>query len=589
MTTRFNPVTYIGDNGKPQFYCALGGRDRMVTIWIANKCSLLTIKNLFTDTVLDMSWASDGSALLCCSNDGTIGICRFLPGELSKKMKRSEVEQFWMSLYGHTNLPKRASQSSTQVVQSKSSKSVSVEKQVEMKLADGKRRITPIHLTKDEEKISNISNLSSDNVGLENGMPVDMQIEEEEENEQDLEKNKKRKRSDSTIESRKKQKKVDVEENKMEQEIEEVEEIEEEGEEEEEIEETQTLHRYSNIVIPYPEKSNRLVKNIKENEYLDVTILKNDHEEESKIVYVLDSKEKWSNRIFDIPVVLNGNDKLSVVGCYSGNLYIFSPNGRRIFPCINLSSTPIAFLDCKDTLVMAVCCDGTLRLWDIDKKKALVQCNISSFIKSSFEKIQTIKIFENKSVYAIMNSGNSYAYDLDLNCWIQVYDINFNCSEFRPSVLGKCTNEIIEKIQLEASEGIPSNIALLNGFSEESKKLRTIAHLEDQIVLSEIFKNSVEFKFWLKKYVTKLSSESQESKLEELCKELLGPTYVPSDIPEGEESKYNWNPKILGMSKRELLVDICKIMISNLSLQSLISKYLNDVNAIKEREKRSTL
>lgn len=71
--------------------CAIGSRDRSVSVWLTSlKRPLVVIKELFDDSVLDLSWHSDGLYLLACSWDGTIACIIFSASEIGTPLSSSE-------------------------------------------------------------------------------------------------------------------------------------------------------------------------------------------------------------------------------------------------------------------------------------------------------------------------------------------------------------------------------------------------------------------------------------------------------------------------------------------------------------------
>lgn len=196
---RFNPSILCKklkkDMSKPQQYtcCAIGSRDRSLSIWLtALKRPLVVTHDLFTNSVLDISWSANGSELLCCSNDGTVAYIKFKPEEIGIPMKKKDVNHLLEKIYGKIMTKSSSNsvvnqilesadilklqqqqqqqngtspedkirlESSTMLTPTKPSSSFykgvdmsnspfkPTDKQIETKTADGRRRITPIFLS----------------------------------------------------------------------------------------------------------------------------------------------------------------------------------------------------------------------------------------------------------------------------------------------------------------------------------------------------------------------------------------------------------------------------------------------------------
>ncbi len=82
---------------------ALGSRDRSISIWLTNYSRPLTvIKDLFDNPIMDLSWSKGPKpGLLACSMDGTVSYIEFNFEEIGYPLSKSEVEDFFMKKYGH--------------------------------------------------------------------------------------------------------------------------------------------------------------------------------------------------------------------------------------------------------------------------------------------------------------------------------------------------------------------------------------------------------------------------------------------------------------------------------------------------------
>jgi WD40 repeat protein len=92
---------------KPQQYCccAIGSRDRSLSVWLtALKRPLVIIKELFNDSVLDLTWSFDGLVMMACSWDGTIACVQFEETEIGKALSINEKVQKTIILGKHLSL-----------------------------------------------------------------------------------------------------------------------------------------------------------------------------------------------------------------------------------------------------------------------------------------------------------------------------------------------------------------------------------------------------------------------------------------------------------------------------------------------------
>ncbi|XP_059485456.1 protein HIRA [Neocloeon triangulifer] len=165
-------------SNKPQQYCccAIGSRDRSISVWsTALKRPVVTIKELFNDSVLDLSWSASGCVLMVCSWDGTVACVEFEEKEIGKALSASEKKALHERIYGKSlSVPnsltsttivetpellavresQRQQQNSTPTkVNSVSKPNTNIpspmrgpSKQIETRTSDGKRRITPMFI-----------------------------------------------------------------------------------------------------------------------------------------------------------------------------------------------------------------------------------------------------------------------------------------------------------------------------------------------------------------------------------------------------------------------------------------------------------
>lgn len=189
-------------NGKLQQYCclAIGSRDRCLSIWMtALQRPLLVIRDIFVDSILDLSWSNDGYILLACSGDGTVACLQFNEDQLGKSLTEEEKNSLYQRMYGKDatidissqpekemiienaellstatekprgppvlipvhETPPPAIKTPQLVPPTPPSSNKPILKQVETKTADGKRRITPMFIPLTEETPAAPAELSS--------------------------------------------------------------------------------------------------------------------------------------------------------------------------------------------------------------------------------------------------------------------------------------------------------------------------------------------------------------------------------------------------------------------------------------------
>lgn len=193
-------------SNKLQQYCclAIGSRDRCLSVWMtALQRPLLVIRDLFFDSILDLSWSHDGYILLACSGDGTVACLQFNEDQLGKPLSEDDKNSLYQRMYGKdANIDITSQAEKEMIIENADLLSVAMEKprgppvllptlsanetpvtfrpphvtstppvaaspnkpilkQVETKRADGKRRITPMFIPLTEESPAVQTELSS--------------------------------------------------------------------------------------------------------------------------------------------------------------------------------------------------------------------------------------------------------------------------------------------------------------------------------------------------------------------------------------------------------------------------------------------
>ncbi|UXI15073.1 NADH dehydrogenase complex I [Sarcoptes scabiei] len=88
---------------KPHCICALGSRDRSISIWSTGRSRpLAVIDDVFNNSVVDLSWSKSGYHLLACSVDGEIISFEFEESELGLLYSEDERVQCLQQLYGNS-------------------------------------------------------------------------------------------------------------------------------------------------------------------------------------------------------------------------------------------------------------------------------------------------------------------------------------------------------------------------------------------------------------------------------------------------------------------------------------------------------
>jgi len=283
------------------------------------------------------------------------------------------------------------------------------------------------------------------------------------------------------------------------------------------------------------------------------------------------TKIHWESRVKSRVTHVAGVAKFIALATVEGEIFLISPAGRYLFPCIMVGD-PLAALEINGEYLLAVTAGGNVYILDIPHPKSLLNTSITSLIDSSDLSLRYARLSKNGKPTLTFSNFYSYTYHFEMQVWVRVADDKFSNSEFSTSLqlLGKAgPRGILSEVQ------VVTNLAprSLHGTTQQ-RQFETVAHLEHQVASALLLESPEEYKYWLRTYVSRLSNEMSESKLHELCTFLLGPTSKPQPN--------SWDPFILKISKRDLLNELLPLIASNRSLQRLVTQFKEGLDAVKQ-------
>ena len=100
---------------------------------------------------------------------------------------------------------------------------------------------------------------------------------------------------------------------------------------------------------------------------------------------------------------------------------------------------------------------------------------------------------------------------------------------------------------------------------------RNILSLDFQVVSAKYLCSSSEYRFWFISEIKMLAKEGNSEQLRARFESLLGP------VSSGGAGQ--WEPKVLGLDKRELLRGALVVISGNLELQRLYSEFREQLDA----------
>ncbi|KAF9087927.1 HIR complex subunit [Mortierella sp. GBA35] len=317
----------------------------------------------------------------------------------------------------------------------------------------------------------------------------------------------------------------------------------------------------------------------------------------NKVIYSQKGAVIWVDYLPSPVLLMTGNSQFSAVTCEDGGLYIYSPSGRRLMPCIQLEAAA-TLLECDSEYLLCLTSCGLVSTWNVIQQVAILSSvSISPLLQptahsadaaSSSVSITSATVRQNGLPLLTTSAGHGYTYHEGMKVWVKVVDPWFAKSSFFTSDPSRDSfgdfgpfvpqrKGVLAQLQSAAMAGrLEKDVSFaqeLLAVDDTVQSAVTLTHLENQIASAQVLGSPAEFKQWLRCYAQRLADESSVARVEELCKYLLGPVYLG-----GEKS--GWQATILGHQKRELLRELLPVLSSNRSLQRIVKEYLSGLEMV---------
>ncbi|TMW57476.1 hypothetical protein Poli38472_003401 [Pythium oligandrum] len=323
---------------------------------------------------------------------------------------------------------------------------------------------------------------------------------------------------------------------------------------------------------------------------------------------------KWIDRVPGRVVSVTGNAKFFAIATSTGDLYVVSEAGRRLFPCIALGN-PVSSMECspyQSPYLMVILVNGAIKIWDISSRKLALNDSIEPLTTSSYSSSHRLTLLRSNVTptghpvvtFAMSNpeskgasSLQSFTFDPDMLSWMRVADDSFVYSDFHSSL---ATDAVLARDipvgplrRLQNASGYSRNqrgiaSAMLKEMADPlTQRNVTRSHLEHQMATAIVLQSSREYLYWLQAYVRFLTADEDVARLDDLSAELLGPFHAqPSELQ--SSGTQSWLPQILDLSKRNLLrTHVLPTMATNRSLQRVVAKFQLMLDDMETRDREA--
>ncbi|XP_071093966.1 protein HIRA-like isoform X1 [Haliotis cracherodii] len=296
-----------------------------------------------------------------------------------------------------------------------------------------------------------------------------------------------------------------------------------------------------------------------------------------KVRCVKDGNVTWEQVMTSKVNAVTGSSHVYGVSCENHSVSFFSEGGRKTLPTIVLNSN-VSILKCTNYHVMAITRKGSLYVWNLQSRCAVIKNECLASIMTGSDKVEKTALTTDGIPVISLSNKKSYTFAVDLGTWVLVNDREDTlhlCSNHHGCLPSGSVNMIAGPLtSLQANPDRPGHKAAgMLGSSSELKQTATLSHLESQVAVCLNLKSTSEYKFWLLTYVRYLVQEGFETQLREVCNDLLGPLYK-------SKKSSSWQEQVLGLNKRDVLREILPIIGSNLRWQRLYTEYHEQLESV---------
>jgi protein HIRA/HIR1 len=283
-------------------------------------------------------------------------------------------------------------------------------------------------------------------------------------------------------------------------------------------------------------------------------------------------------------------DLFWAVATEDGSIYIYSPNGRRLMPCIVLGSS-LTFLESQGPYLLAITSTGMMHIWNIEEQRALhtpaslapILDNGTKYMENGIVRAPSVTqcgVTETGHAVLTLSNGAGFTYNSAMLSWHRISDSwwTFGSQYWDSSGRSNASGGIIGMVERRTNEEVivkggnrgrqlqrmAKNRMMQEGY-EGFEGVVSIAHLENRIGACIMLGSNREFEQFMVMYAEKLAEEGMTDRVDELCKNLLGPSVL--------DDKSQWNPQVCSINKHDLLRTIVQRIARYREVQRVVNDY----------------
>ncbi|KAA8898251.1 hypothetical protein TRICI_006619 [Trichomonascus ciferrii] len=283
-------------------------------------------------------------------------------------------------------------------------------------------------------------------------------------------------------------------------------------------------------------------------------------------------------------------DLFWAVATEDGSIYIYSPNGRRLMPCIVLGSS-LTFLESQGAYLLAITSTGMMHIWNITEQCAVhapvslapILDNGTKYMENGVTRAPSVTqcgVTETGHAVLTLSNGAGFTYNSAMLSWHRISDSwwTFGSQYWDSSGRANASGGIIGMVERRTNDEVivkggnrgrqlqrmAKNRMMQEGY-EGFEGIVSIAHLENRIGACIMLGSNREFEQFMLMYAEKLAEEGMTDRVDELCKQLLGPSVI--------DDKSQWDPQVCSINKHDLLRSIVQRIARYREVQRVVNDY----------------
>lgn len=312
----------------------------------------------------------------------------------------------------------------------------------------------------------------------------------------------------------------------------------------------------------------------------------------TKLTFMRGTKIEWIDYLRSPVVLLVGTPQFVAVGCEDGGILIWTLSGRRFMSELVIEAIP-SFLEARDEYLMVISSIGILHVWNLKQQRSpFAPVSLAPILDAATSLVDKIRRTSSVSQAHIssdgvpiltLTNGDGYMYHADMRTFLKISEGWWAISssywdasglqgrrDTGSGLLAMIERRTNDEVMRQGKGRILSRIvkqAMMKEGFENLEATVSIGHLENRLSATKMLKSKDEYHTILLMYAKKIAEEGMTQRVEELCRELIGP------MSKASQALSSWDQNVLGLDKRVLLRECLSQMGRFRGVQRVCTEY----------------